>query len=308
MTTEKNLILSVPNEASGQRVDQFIANQLPDLSRSRVRHMLDKQEILVDDRAVKAAQRLRWGQVISLHIPAPQSAIPQGEEMDLDVIFEDEDVLVINKAAGLVMHPAPGHPTGTLVNGLIGRFGQGFSVGGEMRPGIVHRLDKGTTGLVIIARNDASLAALQQQFQAREIDKYYMAVVAGDPGREGHLDTPYGRHPHKRKLFSSRHDGARRARLSFTRLEQFAGASLIEVKLGTGRSHQIRVQFADRAHPLLGDIDYGGAKRSLPFHRPALHAFKLGFMHPRLNKRMDFLLPLPQDMQKLLEDLRALST
>ncbi len=283
-----------------------MSTQLKDLSRSRVRQLIDAGDILVDGQKAKASQKLRWGQKIIVQLPPAQPATPQGEEMDLDVIYEDEDLLIINKPAGLVMHPAPGHPDGTLVNGLIGRFGPSFSVGGEMRPGIIHRLDKGTSGLVVIARNNFSLQALQGQFQAREIDKYYLAVVAGDPGKSGAYDTPYGRHPHKRKLFSSRHDGDRRARLSFERLEQFAGASLVEVKLGTGRSHQIRVQFADRGHPLLGDRDYGGAKRSLPFERPALHARKLGFMHPRLGTRMDFLQPLPEDMQSLLAELRAL--
>lgn len=301
----------VSDDEAGQRLDQFVTAYAADLSRSRIKTLLQQGYVVVDDQPAKPALKLRPGQRVCLTLPMTQPAKPQALAMPLDIIFEDDDLLVVNKPAGLVMHPAPGHNQDTLVNGLIARYGESFSVGGEMRPGIVHRLDKGTTGLVLIARNDASLQALQQQFQQRQISKRYLAVVAGDPGAKGSLDTPFARHPRDRKRYTSKaHPSGvwpneRRARLNFVRREQFTGATLIEVLLGTGRTHQIRVQFSDLGHPLLGDTDYGGAKRALPFARPALHAWRLGFTHPCSGESMDFEAPIPTDLMTLIEALRA---
>jgi len=243
---------------------------------------------------------------VEIEIPAPVTTALVAESIELDVLHEDDDIVVVNKAAGMVVHPAPGHSSGTLVNALLGRYGDGFAVGGEVRPGIVHRLDKGTSGVLIVARHDAALEHLQRQFKQRSVRKVYLALVHGTPAAQGRLDTPYGRHPRDRQRFTSRGEGhRRRAALRYRVRRRLAVTSLLEVELETGRTHQIRVQLADAGHPIVGDATYGKGRRAPTHPRPALHALRLECEHPGSLERLTFEAPLASDLEMLLATLEG---
>jgi 23S rRNA pseudouridine1911/1915/1917 synthase len=288
----------------------------PDLSRARVQRLVAEGRVLVEARPAKASARLRGGERIELTLPPPPPSGLEAQALPLRVLHEDADLLVLDKAPGMVVHPARGTPSGTVVNALLHRLGSGAP--GGARPGLVHRLDKETSGCLVVAKREAALAALQAAFKARTVQKTYLALCHGLPAPRGRLDTPYGRHPTDRTRFTSRGRGARRAVTAWTVREAFGErAALLEVALETGRTHQIRVHLAEAGHPLLADATYGGRRREarLPagdpvrqaaeaLGRQALHAWRLAFDHPRTGRRLEVEAPVPEDLARAIELLR----
>ena len=236
----------------------------------------------------------------------PSTLVP--EDIAFDVVHEDSALIVINKPAGLVVHPGAGHRQGTLVNGLLSRVKDLGGIGGELRPGIVHRLDKDTSGLMVVAKTESALASLQKAFAARDVAKSYLALVHGAPPREGTFDTWHARHPTQRLRFSSKVNKGKRAVTHYKVRTQWAQAAEVEVALETGRTHQIRVHFADAGFPLLADALYGGRRvrgDDAFIARQALHAWKLSFIHPRSNKAVNFTAPVPADFQEARARLKS---
>ncbi len=274
--------------------------------------MIDAGQVTVSGRPGKAALRLRGGEQLELEVPAPVPAQAQPEALPLRVLHEDRDLIVLDKAAGMVVHPAAGNWTGTVVNALLHRVADLTGVGGTLRPGIVHRLDRGTSGCLVVAKSERALTALQAAFKAREVDKRYLAIVHGDPPAQAELDTFFGRHPKDRKRFTGKLTSGKRALTRYQRAEQFDGGALLEVELLTGRTHQIRVHLAEAGYPILADPLYGSRRRpkgraeeaQALLSRPALHAWRLSLPHPRTGKRLSFQAPLPEDLERALALLR----
>jgi len=275
------------------RLDQYLAGLLAGQSRSQVQRLIAEGHVQVNNAPARAGGRLRAGDRLSWQLPAPAPTRLDAEAMDLRVLYEDDDLAIIDKPAGLVVHPGPGHPTGTLVHGLLGR-GPGWStIGGTERPGIVHRLDRDTSGLMVVARNDAAHRELARQLQRRIMTRRYRAIVVGevaDPAAR--IEAPIGRDPKNRQRMAVVAAG-REAVTEFRRLGVAGGHSLLDVTLGTGRTHQIRVHLAYIHHPVLGDPVYG--RRSPIISRPALHAQSLTLRHPRTGKTMTWQTPPPSD-------------
>ncbi|MDH7568519.1 MAG: RluA family pseudouridine synthase [Armatimonadota bacterium] len=311
-------------EEAGQRVDQALAARYEDLSRARIQKLIDGGHITVNGAPTRPSYRLRTGDRVA--IAFPETTRPEGlvgEEIPLSVLYEDEDMLVINKPVGMVVHPAAGATRGTLVHALLARPGQLSSIAGEDRPGIVHRLDKDTSGLIMVARNDHAHADLQRQIQEKTARRVYRALVWGNPRFSTvRVEAAIGRHPIDRKKMTVYPPGVRRAAdareasTDLTVLERFTlPCAFVEASLQTGRTHQIRVHCAHIGHPVMGDPQYGGRRR-LPGHDPelaglledlegqALHAYRLSFTHPRTGAPMEFTAPLPADFQALLDYLR----
>ena len=264
-------------------------------------------------RAPKASLRLRGGERVELEVPAPAPASLVAQELPLHVLYEDADLVVVDKAPGMVVHPAAGHAEGTLVNALLHQIKDLTGIGGELRPGVVHRLDKDTSGCLVVAKNDPALAALQAAFKSRAVKKTYLALVHGAPKRpEGRIETLYGRHPIHRKRFTGKAKSGKPAATAYRVRERFEGAALLEVDLLTGRTHQVRVHLSEMGHPLLCDALYGGTRKSRgvlaevqhALERQALHAWKLAFAHPRTGQPLSFEAPLPADFVRALELLR----
>jgi 23S rRNA pseudouridine1911/1915/1917 synthase len=256
---------------------------------------------------------VREGDAVLVEIPRPAPAAPAPQALPLDVLHEDPDLIVVNKPAGMVVHPAAGHASGTLVNALLHHVTDLSGIGGEARPGIVHRLDRGTSGVMVVAKHDQSHEEIARQFHDREVEKEYVALVWGVVQSGRRIDLPIGRDPHDRHRMSAR---ARRARSAVTRVvraEHLRGVSLVHVAIATGRTHQIRVHLSAIGHPVVGDSTYGGVRRRVPGHlraltrlgRPFLHARRLSFAHPRDGKRLTFEAPLPPDLEAVLEEIRA---
>jgi 23S rRNA pseudouridine1911/1915/1917 synthase len=277
------------------RLDQYLAALLPGQSRSQVQRLIADGQVRLNDAPVRAATRLRAGDRLTWVVPAPQPTRLEAEPMDLRVVYEDDDLMVIDKPAGLVVHPGPGHSTGTLVHGLLGR-GPGWStIGGVERPGIVHRLDRDTSGLMVVARNDQAHRELARQLQERIMTRRYRAIVVGevaDPAAR--IEARIGRDPKNRQRMAVV-AGGREAITEFRRLALAGGHSLLAVTLGTGRTHQIRVHLAYIHHPVLGDPIYG--RRSPLIARPALHAEALTLRHPKTRKSMTWESPPPEDFE-----------
>ena len=269
--------------------------------------------MLVDGRPAKVALRVRGGELICLTIPAPVAAVPEAEELPLAVLHEDKDLVVVNKAAGMVVHPGAGHASGTLVNALLHRVKDLAGVGGELRPGIVHRLDKDTTGCLVVAKNEQALVALQKGFKSRAVEKTYLALVHGRPKAEARIETLYGRHPVHRQKFTGKVKEGKTAITVYRTREYFEDAALVEVDLLTGRTHQIRAHLAESGHPLLCDTLYGAGRKAKGrvaeaqqvLGRQALHAWKLAFTHPRTGKALKLEAPLPADFEAALARLRS---
>ena len=296
--------LEVGAAEAGERLDALLARTYPDLSRSAVQRLIELGDVSVDGRAVRASFRPSSGQHVAIRIPPPTEARLVSRARDLSIVYEDADVLVVDKPAGLVVHPAPGHPDDTLANALRARYPD-LQIGGELRPGIVHRLDKDTSGLLVVAKNDRAMASLVEQMARKAVLKEYVALVHGSPRvAEGVIDAPIARNPRDRKRMAVV-AGGREARTHFRVLERFPGYTLVEARLETGRTHQIRVHFASLGHPLVGDAVYGRGKESLGVSRQFLHARRLAFALPSTGATMTFESPLPTDLQAVLEELRG---
>jgi len=309
--------LVAPDGASGQRLDAWLARQLPALSRSRLQALIDDGHVLLDGAPARPSARLRPGQAVRVDVPAPAPAEPQPEDIPITVLHEDAHLLLVNKAAGLVVHPGAGASRGTLVNALLRHVRDLSGVGGVLRPGIVHRLDRGTSGLLVVAKDDETHRSLVRQFAGRTVEKEYLALVLGNPARDsGEIDSPIGRDPVHRQKMSVRAPRGREARTSWRVEERFDGAAFLRVRIHTGRTHQIRVHLASIGHPVAGDPVYGG-KRTVPsrqgaareafasLDRPALHAARLSFTHPATGERLSFEAPLPADLESVLALLRV---
>jgi 23S rRNA pseudouridine1911/1915/1917 synthase len=298
--------LLVADEHVGTRLDRFVATEMPDLSRSFASQLITDGRITVNERAAKPSYALRKGDAISVELPAPQPTDLSPENLPLDVVYEDADVVVVNKAAGMVVHPSAGHAGGTLVNALLFRYPD-MRVGGDLRPGIVHRLDRDTSGLLVAVRNDRARHLISDQQQARTMRKAYLAVVEGRMKEPtGTIDAPVGRHPTNR-LMQTITAGGRHARTHYRVLEELGGYTLVEALLETGRTHQIRVHFASIHRPVLGDPVYGPKRprSSFGLKRQFLHAYELGFVLPSTGEWRTFSAPLPGDLQTALDKLRA---
>jgi 23S rRNA pseudouridine1911/1915/1917 synthase len=287
----------------GSRLDQYLAALLPDLSRNRVQHLIEAGYVQHNERAARAGTRLRAGDRLRWQLPPAVESRLRAEPMDLRVVFEDEDLVVIDKPAGLVVHPGPGHATGTLVHGLLARGPAWSTIGGTERPGIVHRLDRDTSGLMVVARNDAAHRELTGQLQRRLMRRQYRAIVVGEVSEPAaRIEAAIGRDPRNRQRMAVVARG-REAITEFRRLEVARGASLLEVTLETGRTHQIRVHLAYIQHPILGDRVYG--RPSALIDRPALHAESLTLRHPHSGKAMSWHSAPPADFQSAWESMRA---
>ena len=293
---------------AGTRLDRWLSSQQPELSRSRVQALIREGHITVGGRVVKPHQKLAAGMEVHVAIPPLQPANALPENIPLSILYEDADILVINKPAGQVVHPAPGHAGGTLVNALLYHCRDLSGVGGQARPGIVHRLDKDTSGALVVAKNDAALQGLMRQFKGRQVRKEYLAAVRGrlSPS-SGRIQTLIGRSEHDRKKMTARPRRGREAVTEYDTVEAWADASLVRVRIETGRTHQIRVHMSHLGHAVLGDAQYGRRRREDPasIARQMLHAARIAFAHPRTGKPMEFEAPLPDDMRHALEALRA---
>jgi 23S rRNA pseudouridine1911/1915/1917 synthase len=300
--------LTVPAEAAGCRLDAWLAQVLAGLSRSRIQGLIAEGQATVDGRAAKASASLVAGQTVCLTIPPAAPATPRPEAIALDIVFEDEAILVLDKSAGLVVHPAPGHADGTLVNALLHHCDDLAGIGGVERPGIVHRLDRETTGLMVVAKTDAAMAGLVAQFKAGGVRKVYLALVHGLPPKaSGIIDTLIGRHPRDRKRMAVVSRNGKQAITRYAVVRTCGAASLTEARIETGRTHQIRVHLAHLGHPIVGDPLYGSRSRDLAIAgcpaRQMLHAARLAFTHPVSGEPLDFSRPPPPDMLALLVKL-----
>jgi 23S rRNA pseudouridine1911/1915/1917 synthase len=306
--------LTVPDDSAGQRLDRFLASMLGTHSRSQIQRLIEDGHVQVAGRTAKSNQAVKAGQVVSVEVPEPVAAAVQAENLPLGIVYEDRDLVVVDKPAGMVVHPAAGHAGGTLVNALLHHVRDLSGISGEQRPGIVHRLDRGTSGLMVVAKHDAAHDELARQFHDREVEKEYVALVWGTVQAGRRIDAPIGRDPADRKKMSAR---ARRSRAAVTRIvgaEHFGRAlTLARVAIHTGRTHQIRVHLSAIGHPVVGDSLYGGVRRRVPgdlraiarLDRPFLHAARLAFTHPVDGRQLAFTSGLPDDLQRVLDDLRG---
>jgi 23S rRNA pseudouridine1911/1915/1917 synthase len=325
---KKRRAVAAENQA-GQRLDRFLADAHSDMSRSRLRQLLDAGAVTRGGETIRDPNhRVKPGEVYLIVVPPPVPAAPLGQDIPLAVVYEDKDLIVIDKPAGLVVHPAAGNLDGTLVNALIAHCGDSLAgVGGVARPGIVHRLDKDTSGLLIAAKNERAMKSLAKQFANHTIERAYHAVVWGSPRLgDGLIETQIGRNPFDRKRMGVLRAGGKEARTRYRVVERFGSAtrplaSLIECRLETGRTHQIRVHLTHLGHPLIGDASYGRARQApraktpaeaaayeaiANFPRQALHAYLLGFQHPSLHKTLHFESKWPADLSGLIAALRGL--
>ncbi|MFC1654869.1 RluA family pseudouridine synthase [Myxococcota bacterium] len=302
-----NRTITVDSESEGQRVDIFLSSVLGSLSRSYLKKLIDEKHVLVDGRSVRAAHRVRAGERVDIREPPLVDPQPRPEARPLSVLHEDSDLLVIDKPPGLVVHPAPGNPDGTLVNALLHHCRDLSGIGGVRRPGIVHRLDRDTSGVMVVTKNDSAHRVLARQFHGHQVQKVYIAFAGRRPNArdlpaQGKFSTWFGRHPVHRKRFSSKVERGKQAESAYRVLQKYAGEGWSAVKIQmepkTGRTHQIRVHLADVDHPILGDKLYGGrSARVFPEwifpDRQALHASKLTFVHPASKESLSFEAPLP---------------
>ncbi|SFT87776.1 23S rRNA pseudouridine1911/1915/1917 synthase [Selenomonas sp. GACV-9] len=293
-------------DKAGERLDVFLTRQQPDLSRAHVQKLITEGKALVDGAVRKANYKLRGGEQVSLTVPEAAPVEIKAEDIPLDVLYEDEDIIVVNKARGMVVHPASGVNTGTLVNALLYHCHDLSGINGEIRPGIVHRLDKDTSGVMVCAKNDKAHIDLAEQIRTKSAHRVYWAIVHGNIKEEaGIIKGDIGRHPTDRKKMAIVHENGKPAVTHFKVLERFGDYTLIECRLETGRTHQIRVHMTSIGHPLVNDPKYGPKKPS-PFaiEGQALHSLTLALIHPGTGEPMEFTAPVPEDMQRILTGLR----
>jgi 23S rRNA pseudouridine1911/1915/1917 synthase len=306
--------LVVEEEQDGLRLDQFLTSVLLGHTRSQIQRLIkDGRVTAASGSAIRASTPVKEGERFIVDFPVLRAATPEAEALPLRIVYEDPDVVVLDKPAGMVVHPGAGHSGGTVVNALLHHVKDLSGIGGEARPGIVHRLDRGTSGLMVVAKHDRAHQELARQFHDREVEKEYMALVWGvvQPGRR--IDEPIGRDPSDRQKMSTR---ARRARSAVTRVtfaRHFKGATFIKVAIATGRTHQIRVHLSAIGHPIVGDQTYGGVHRRvgdnlravMRLERPFLHACRLCFTHPSDGRRVEFDSPLPPELEAVIDDIAA---
>lgn len=299
-------------EDDGQRIDLFLARRLPGVSRSQAQRLIRDGDVTIDGKPVKTSTLMTAGTAVDVTMPPPLPIDPSAEDIPLSILHDDRDIVVVDKSAGMVVHPAAGHESGTLVNALLHHVRDLSGIGGRSRPGIVHRLDRGTSGVMVIAKHDEAHRSLSRQFHDRTVDKIYVALVWGRPEPGRTFEQAIGRDMTDRKKISSR---TRRGRSAFTRIddvEPLGEVSLVRVTIGSGRTHQIRVHLSEAGHPVVGDETYGGRRRghapgitsAARLARPFLHASRLAFDHPSDGRRLTFESPLPSDLQTILETLR----
>ncbi len=308
--------ITVPEEGQGERLDAFLASAIAELTRSAAQRLIEQGLVRVDGKEVRSSHKLSNGEEITISIPPPEPSAAMPEDMPLNILYEDADIIVVNKPAGLTVHPGAGISSGTLVNGLLGHCKDLSGIGGEIRPGIVHRIDKDTTGILVAAKNDAAHQGLSAQFSEHTVKRVYYALVFGSPKTDkGRIEGEIGRHPADRKKMSGSARHGRHAVTHWKVLARYDGATLLKLRLETGRTHQIRVHLSEAKHPLLGDSVYGGDARlgnlkdaklkSLirDLGRQALHAKTLGFIHPSSNEYIELDSDLPEDMQRIIDYL-----
>jgi 23S rRNA pseudouridine1911/1915/1917 synthase len=309
--------ITVPDDSDGLRLDRFLVSLIPEQSRSQIQRLIKEGHVRVGGREAKANQPVKSGQEIFVDAPSPVDPVPQPEALPLPILYQDHDLIVIDKPAGMVVHPAAGHASGTLVNALLHHVDDLSGIGGEKRPGIVHRLDRGTSGLMVVAKHDSAHEELARQFAAREVEKEYIGLVWGEVMAGRRIDAAIGRDPaNRKKMSSTTSKRMRRSREAVTRIvraEHFGRTlTLANVAIHTGRTHQIRVHLSAIGHPIVGDALYGGLHRRVPgdlravthLDRPFLHAARLVFTHPEDERRMEFTSELPADLQRVLDELR----
>jgi len=298
-------VIELRVEQNGPRVDSYIAQAVPGLSRSFVQKLLDEGRVTIAEKVPKASYKVEAGDVIVVRVPPPAPTEVRAEAIPLTIVYQDADIVVVDKPAGMVVHPAHGHYSGTLVNALLAYCPDLAGVGGELRPGIVHRLDKDTSGLLVVAKNDAAHRYLQAQFKQHLVHKTYLALTEGLlPVAYGVIEAPIGRHPQQRKRMAVLPRGGREARTEYRVLEYFAQHTLVEAEPITGRTHQIRIHFAFIGHPIAGDRVYGFRKQRLPLHRQFLHAARIAFTLPSSGQPVEFTSRLPDDLTAVLHKLR----
>ena len=303
----------MPEEGNGQRLDVHLVSVLADHSRSQIQRLIKDGQVTVAGRPARANQPVKTGQTIEVMVAAPAEATPVAEAIAVPIVYQDPFLLVVDKPAGMVVHPAAGHSSGTLVNALLHHVTDLSGIGGEKRPGIVHRLDRGTSGLMVVAKNDLAHEELARQFHDRETEKDYLALVWGEVQAGRRINVPIGRDPNDRKKMSARARRSREAVTRIVRVEHITPAlTLAQIAIHTGRTHQIRVHLNAIGHPIVGDSLYGGVHRRVAgdikavqrLERPFLHAARLAFKHPEDGRRMEFTSALPDDLQRVLDELR----
>lgn len=300
----KKMTVQVSDTEAGDRADRFLASRLDNVTRSALKRMMDSGQVTVGGKAVTPHHLTHAGEKFVVQIAELKESKAAPEKIDLDIVFEDSDIVIINKPSGMVVHPAKGHHTGTLVNALLHHCKDLSGIGGELRPGIVHRLDKESSGLIAVAKNDDAHVSLSGQLASRSMGRVYLAVVRGLlKEKSGTIDMPIGRHPVYRKKISAKTDHPRDAVTHYETLESFSEAEYLKVKLETGRTHQIRVHLSAIGHPIIGDQVYGKHKSRL-IGRPALHAWRLSLVHPKSGEEKLFTAEPPEDFQRLLTRLR----
>ena len=314
----KPFSLRVSEKDQGRRLDQFLSETNLNLSRSQAKRLIEKKFILLNKGPTKPSAHVKAGDIISGNLPKPESLSLKPEPIPLTILYEDSSIIVIDKPSGMVVHPAYGNPSGTLVNALLYHCKDLAGINGVLRPGIVHRLDKDTSGVMVVAKDDEAYHQLTKQFKNRTVEKVYLAIAYGRFGQdEGSIDSAIGRHPSERKRMSTKTKKGRPAITLWKVIERFDGFTLLEILPRTGRTHQIRVHLSSMGHPLLGDPLYGRKGRLGAIHdsvlreclkkmnRQALHAQRLEFNHPRTGERIQFVSPIPQDTRDVLEWLRS---
>ena len=313
-----DLSFTVSPLQAGLRLDVFLAQADESFSRSQIKNAIEEGDVTVNGKEPKASQHLKAGDIVELHLEPAVDAVAVPQDIPLDIVYEDASVIVINKPAGMVVHPAPGNPDNTLVNALLFHCHDLSGIGGVLRPGIVHRLDKETSGLIVAAKSDEAHRKLSAQFEKHDVHKKYIALVWGDVrGQSGEIVLPVGRHPVDRKKMSTKSRHGKDALTLWKVRERYATATLLDIEIKTGRTHQIRVHLTERGYPVVGDAVYGNASRLQTIKdaalkariksigRQVLHAAQLSFIHPQSNERMVFTAPLPPDLENLLTLFRA---
>lgn len=300
------ILLHPDSDCAGVRLDSYLASAAPELTRSAAQRLIEEGQVCINGKIVAKSTKLVGGEEIIVRLPAPQHVEAVAQDIPLDIVYEDADVIVVNKPVGLVVHPAPGHPDGTLVNALLHHCGDSLSgIGGELRPGIVHRIDRDTSGLIIAAKNDLAHQALAEQLQDHSLARTYEAVVIGNLREDsGTVDAPIGRHPTDRKRMTVTLHGGRNAVTHWEVLERFPGYTYVRCRLETGRTHQIRVHMAHLGHPLYGDTVYGAKKPAPDMTGQCLHAVGLRFLHPRTHEPVTLTCPLNDEFEAFLKKLR----